>query len=321
MRDEVRGGTLLRGFRVGHWTHPERRTGVSVIVPEVRATASVDVRGGAPASRETDLLAPWRLVDRIDALVLSGGSALGLGTAHGVVEALAARGLGHRTSGGNVPIVPAAALFDLPVAGTDKDGVPHHPPVEAGALAYAAATATPEWGSVGAGRGATVGKQAGATHASRGGIGAACLELGPVHLGAVAAVNALGDVVDATGSVISGCGAGPEVPRALTADRLEEGGTGLEPLENTTLVALLTDAPLDKAGAFRIAIAGHDGLGLAIRPAHTRFDGDSVFVLGTGEAEPVSPVDVTADVLAAHAARVVAAAVRHAVSHVGSLRA
>ncbi|NUO16565.1 MAG: P1 family peptidase, partial [Planctomycetaceae bacterium] len=235
-------------------------------MPDVRAIASVDVRGGAPASRETDLLAPWRPVDRIDALVLAGGSAFGLGTAHGVVEALAARGLGHKTSGGNVPIVPAAAVFDLPFAGTDENGIPHHPPVEAGVLAYAAATATPEWGCVGAGRGATVGKQAGRVHASPGGIGAACLGLGPVQLGAVAAVNALGDVVDAAGTVVSGCRAGPEVPRSLTADRLMEGDAdAVTPLENTTLVALLTDAPLDKAGAFRIAIAGHDGLGRAIR--------------------------------------------------------
>lgn len=309
------GGALPPGFTVGHWTHPDRQTGTTVIVPETRAISSADVRGGAPASREVDLLAPWRTVDRIDALVFTGGSAYGLGTAHGVVEALAAAGLGHPTSGGPVPIVPAAAIFDLPLAGRDDDGIPVHPPVWAGRSAYEAATEMPGWGQVGVGRGATVGKVAGDDFAQPGGVGAACLEIGPVRLGAVAAVNSLGDVTEPDGEVIAGCIADPEVPRRFDPERLTEAEPReASPIENTTLVALLTDAAIDKVGAYRVAVAGHDGLGTAIRPAHTRFDGDSVFVLASGSAGVEASEAVTADVLAAAAAEVVSAAVRHAVS-------
>lgn len=311
----AQGGALPPGFTVGHWTHPDRRTGTTVIVPEARAISSAEVRGGAPASREVDLLAPWRTVDKVDALVLTGGSAFGLGTAHGVVEALAARGLGHPTSGGPVPIVPAAAIFDLPLAGRDDDGIPVHPPVWAGRSAYEAASERPEWGQVGVGCGATVGKVAGADFAQPGGVGAACLEIGPVRLGAVAAVNSLGDVTGPDGDVIAGCVADPRVPRRFDPERLTEAEPGVaSPIENTTLVAVLTDATIDKVGAYRVAVAGHDGLGMAVRPAHTRFDGDSVFVLASGRADVEAPGAVTADVLAAAAAEVVSAAVRHAVS-------
>jgi L-aminopeptidase/D-esterase-like protein len=288
--------TDVPGIRAGHWTG--EGAGVTVVLAPAGTIGSGEVRGSAPATRETDLLAPGRLVDRVDAVVLSGGSAFGLAAADGVVRWLAERGQGYPTSGGPVPIVVGAAIYDLPASGGEKPGA------DAG---YAAAVAAERGellasGAVGAGKAATVGKWQGAEYAVPGGVGTASIGLAGCTIGALAVVNALGDVIGEDGKVLAGSGRGPET--AFPDAR---------PFENTTLVVVATDAPLGRTECFLLAQAGHDGMARALRPAHTRFDGDTVFTLasGTGPA-----VDVTGlERLRAAAADTVATAIRRAVTH------
>ncbi len=249
------------------------------------------MRGGAPATRETALLEPTRLVDRVDAVVLTGGSAFGLAAADGVVRYLAERGQGFPTAAGPVPIVVAAALFDLPVTrAPGRD--------EGWAAAVDAARAVPAVpGRIGAGRGATVGKWRGREHAVAGGLGTAAVREGDATVGVLVACNPLGDVIGADGEVLAGSTA-------------PEGAPGFPlpaPLENTTLVVVATDARLGKAECYLLAQSAHDGLARAIRPAHTRYDGDFAAVLATGE------VDASPDRLRAAVTEAVAAAVRAAV--------
>lgn len=306
----LRGGAItdVAGIAVGHHTDTRRPTGCTVILADGGATGGVDVRGAAPGTRETDLLDPANAVDRVHAVLLAGGSAFGLAAATGVVDWLAARGIGVPVGPARVPIVPAAILFDLWV------GDPAiHPDASAGRAACDAASDTaPAEGSIGAGAGATVGKLWGIGRAMKGGVGTASLRVGAATVGALVAVNAIGDVIDpATGSPLAGArdadGRGPmgttaallagDLPAALSV-----GGA-------TTIGVVATDAVLDKAGCRRLAQAGHDGLARTIDPVHTRFDGDTLFALATGRAPaPVHPV-----VLAAAAATVTAAAVLRAV--------
>ena len=252
---------------------------------------SGEVRGGAPATREAALLEPGRLLERVDAVVLCGGSAFGLAAADGVVRFLAERGQGFPTGAGPVPIVVAAGLFDLPV-----DRPPG--PDEGYAAAVDAARGEPaRSGRLGAGRGATVGKWRGRDHAVPGGIGTSSALEGDATIGALVACNALGDVMAASGEVLAGSTASPE----------QSGFPAESPLENTTLVVVATDARLEKAECHLLAQSAHDGLARALRPAHTRYDGDFAVALATG--------DVTAhpDRLRVAAADVVARAVRAAV--------
>lgn len=259
--------TRVPGVRVGHWTGPD--TGVTVVWPPAGTVGSGEVRGGAPASRELALLEPTRLVERVDAVVLSGGSVFGLAAADGVVRFLAERGQGFPTSAGPVPIVVAAALFDLPVARAPG-------PDEGYAAAVAAARGEPaSSGRIGAGRGALVGKWRGREHAVPGGLGTAALTEGPVVVGALVAVNAAGDVIGAGGSVLAGSGAPSGTP----------GFGAVSPFEQTTLAVVATNARLGKGECHLVAQSAHDGLARAIRPAHTRYDGDTVFALATGEVE------------------------------------
>jgi L-aminopeptidase/D-esterase-like protein len=252
---------------------------------------SGEVRGGAPATRETALLEPTRLVDRVDAVVLAGGSAFGLAAADGVVRFLAERGQGFPTPAGPVPLVVAAALFDLPVSrvpGAD-DGW--------SAVLDAARSEPAVSGRIGAGRGATVGKWRGRGHAVAGGLGTAAVREGPATVGALVACNPLGDVIAADGEVLAGS----------TAPEGTPGFPVPTPFENTTLVVVATDARLGKADCHLLAQSAHDGLARAIRPAHTRYDGDFAAVLATGE------VDASPDRLRVAATDAVAAAVRAAV--------
>lgn len=289
-------GRLGPGVRVGHWTAPGGTTGTTVVVPDAPAIAGVDVRGNAPATRETDALAPWRLVERVDAVVLSGGSALGLGSANTVAEAMVRRGRGVPTPGGPVPIVPAACIFDLVASGGTW------PPAEAGALALDVATAEPPWGRVGAGAGATVGKVHGAEWAVPGGVGAECEEVAGVALGAIVVANALGDVVGESGEVVAGSRAAPGTEPVAPITRT-----------NTTVAVVTVDAVFAPAEAYVLAQAAHDGFARCLRPSHTRYDGDTVFVLATGTGPaPADPGIVDAAVAAV--AGIVAAATRHAVT-------
>lgn len=275
------GLTAVAGIEVGHATVETRPTGCTVVLARGGAVAAVDVRGGAPGTREIALLDPVATVQEAHAVVLCGGSAFGLDGASGVVRFLEERGIGFPTAVARVPIVPAAILFDLAIG---DPGV--RPTADTGYRAAAAASAGPVGeGSVGAGAGATVGKLHGMTRAMKGGVGTAARRLADgTTVAALAAVNAVGDVVDpATGRVVAGVRS--EDGRTLAdVRRLLAGAEALpRPLgENTTLVVVATDATLTKAQATKMAQMAQDGLARAIVPSHTPWDGDTVFVLATG---------------------------------------
>ena len=257
--------TAVPGVEVGHWTDTESVTGVTVISLPEPNRAAVEVRGAAPGTRETALLAPGMSVETVQAIVFSGGSAFGLGSADGVMAELAAAGRGHPTPAGPVPIVPAAILFDLIV------GTPVAPDAAAGAAAYASRSADPVTvGSVGAGTGATVSKWRGFESMRKAGVGSAAVGLGNVTVGALAVVNAVGDVIDLDGRWVTG-GPDGEGPAIVASGR-----------ENTTLVAVATDALVPRADLLRLCVRSHDALAATLRPAHTRYDGDIVFAVSCG---------------------------------------
>jgi L-aminopeptidase/D-esterase-like protein len=265
--------TSIAGVRVGHWTDAVARTGCTVLLFDPPgAVTSVLVLGAAPGSRETALLAPEKTVDRVHALLLAGGSAFGLDAATGVMQYLEARGIGFATPFGVVPIVPAAVLFDLSVGDPGR-----RPDAEAGrAAAAAASAASVAMGAVGAGTGATVGKFAGFDRAQRSGLGVSVVRVQGALVGALAVSNAMGDLVDpATGELVAGCGLGAD-PEAAAALFAPVAGA------HTTLVAVVTDAPLSKAGAHALTMAAHVGIAQVTRPSHTVSDGDTAFVSSVG---------------------------------------
>jgi L-aminopeptidase/D-esterase-like protein len=258
------------GIRVGHWTDADARTGCTVVLAEDGgAVAGVDVRGSAPGTRETDLLRPTALVERVHAICLAGGSAFGLAAADGVMRRLAERGVGVPTGVRPVPIVPAAILFDLGVGDPDA-----FPDADAG---YAAAVAAESndgrlEGAVGAGTGATVAKLGGGPGVASG-VGSAARRLSDGStVGALLANNALGEIRSRDGRLIA---AAADAPASTSAP-------------NTTLVVVATDAPLDRAQCRKLAELGHDALAIGIRPTHTMFDGDVVFTLATGDGSRVA---------------------------------
>jgi L-aminopeptidase/D-esterase-like protein len=259
--------------------------------------ASGEVRGGAPASRETALLDPHRLVEHVDAVVLTGGSAFGLAAADGVMRALEAQGRGFSTVGGPVPIVPTAAVYDLVGSGGARPGP------EEGAAAFAAAQpgAAFETGRVGAGAGATVGKWKGADDRVPGGLGSAAVRVDDAVVGALAVVNAIGDVVGDDGRVLAGSTAPPDTQPFPQPLPFEEG-------EHTTLVVVATNARLTKLDCHLVAQTAHHAMSRTLYPSHTRFDGDLTFALATGE------VDAHLDRLRVGATDVVVDAIRNAVS-------
>lgn len=285
--------TEVRGVRVGHWTDPVARTGCTVVLLPEGTVASGEVRGGAPATRDFELLAPERTVDRIDAVVLSGGSAFGLAAADGVMGVLEEAGVGFRTPAGPVPIVVGLSLFDLLVGDAHV-----RPGAAEGAAAARAATDGPvELGLVGAGGGATAGKWRGIGQRVDTGLGGAVVRHGDLVVAALIAVNAFG-AVDHGGSVPDDAldwvpqgfgppaGAGAEAP---AGDDLPARDGGAGAMENTTIGLVVTNARLDKVGCLVAAQGGHDGLGRALLPPHTRVDGDALVVAATGEVE--APVD------------------------------
>ena len=291
------------GLRVGHFTMAERMTGCSVVLAPEGAVGAVDVRGAAPGTRETDLLDPANLVDKVHAVVLSGGSAFGLDAATGVVRWLDEQGIGFETGYGRVPIVPAAVLFDLPVV-RPGDDPKARPGADAGyAACEAATTASPAAGNVGAGAGACVGKLFGLDRCMKGGIGNASVRVGPWVVGALVACNAVGDVIEPnTGQVLAGARTVDGKNLLDTQRALMAGERSSRPLPgtNTTIGVVATNATLTKAQAKRLAMSAHDGLARSIRPAHTTLDGDTLFALATGtEAGPVDLMLLT--VMAAEA--------------------
>jgi L-aminopeptidase/D-esterase-like protein len=276
--------TDVRGLEVGHFTDTMRPTGCSVVLTPAGASCGVDVRGAAPGTRETDLLDPANLVGVVHAVLLSGGSAWGLDAASGVMRWLEEQGVGlyvGSAPGQIVPIVPAAVLFDLHLGDARI-----RPGAEAGhAACRAASDEPPRQGNVGAGAGATVGKLFGMPYAMKGGIGTASVTLDGVSVGALIAVNALGDVVDpATGQPIAGARTedGRRLRNSVSAALAGDPPLSLLAGTNTTIGVIATDAPLTKAQCQRLAGAGHDGLARAVRPVHTMSDGDTLFALSTG---------------------------------------
>jgi L-aminopeptidase/D-esterase-like protein len=281
------------GLRVGHYTLTERLTGCSVVLAPEGAVGAVDVRGAAPGTRETDLLDPANLVDKVHAVLLSGGSAFGLDAATGVVRWLEEHHIGFETGYGRVPIVPAAVLFDLPVV-RPGDNPKARPGAEAGyAACEAASTSPPAAGNVGAGAGACVGKLFGLDRCMKGGIGNASVRVGPWVVGALVACNAVGDVIDpATGQVLAGARSANGRNLLDTQRAFLNGERGNRPLPgtNTTIGVVATNATLSKAQAKRLAMSAHDGLARSIRPAHTTLDGDTLFAMATGTEN--SPPDL-----------------------------
>ena len=278
--------TSVPGIRVGHYTDHENATGCTVVLCEGGAVGGVDVRGSAPGTRETDLLSPTAMVDRVHGVLLSGGSAFGLSAATGVVDYLEEHGIGIEFVNATIPIVPAAILFDL---GLVTDRV--RPGAAEGRLACESAGSGPvAEGSVGAGTGATVGKLLGRDRCLKGGIGTSSVDLGGgLMVGAIVAVNAVGGVVE------------PETGRIVAGPLAEDGRTMLDSMtlitdpgfedsrvragENTTIGVVATNADLTKAQANKLASVAHDGLAMAVRPAHLMGDGDTIFALATRQFE------------------------------------
>jgi L-aminopeptidase/D-esterase-like protein len=282
----------VEGVRAGHWTGAA--TGVTVILLPEGTVGSAEVRGGAPATRELALLDPARTVTRVDAITFAGGSAFGLAAADGVMRFLAERGQGFPTAGGVVPIVPAACVIDLVEAGGAR------PTAEDGYAAAVAATRDESLGTgrVGAGAGATVGKWLGREFGAHGGLGLASVDVDGARVAALAVVNAVGDVIEADGVVIKGSSAPAGSPAFPTPAPFEEQGA-----TNTTLVAIVTDARCDKVACHLLAQSGHDGMARAVRPSHTRFDGDLTIAVATGSVEAhldrlrIAAADVVADAI------------------------
>ncbi|MEL7565878.1 MAG: P1 family peptidase [Dehalobacterium sp.] len=276
--------TDIKGIKVGHAQDFEGASGCTVILCEKGAWAGADIRGGSPASRETDLLKPVNMVEKIHAVMLSGGSAYGLDAASGAMAFLEEKGVGFDVGIGVVPIVCGASLFDL-IVGDPKC----RPDKEMGYKACKNAGNEPVTeGNVGAGTGATVGKFLGIEHMMKSGLGIYALEIGELQVGAIVAVNALGDVVDVdTGKIIAGILNEDNTKLSNTEemiyaqyDRDKNIFTG-----NTTLGCVVTNAKLTKTQANKLASIAHDGFTRAIRPVHTMADGDSIFVMATGEIE------------------------------------
>ncbi|MDY7042445.1 MAG: P1 family peptidase [Chloroflexota bacterium] len=303
--------TDVAGIKVGHYTDKEAATGCTVVLCEGGAVGGVDVRGSAPGTRETDLLHPMRLVQEVQAVLLTGGSAYGLDAATGVMRYLEEKGIGFNVGVGVVPIVPAAVLFDLTIGRADV-----RPNAEAGYQACQAASDGPvAEGCVGAGTGATVGKLLGPKLATKSGLGTASQKIGKgIVVGAIVAVNAFGDVVDPqTGEILAGTRK-PVVGGFLNTVKRMQGDLGQTVLgfANTTLAVVATNAYLTKEMTNKVAQMAHDGLARAIRPVHTMFDGDTVFALATGKpskkgkgADPSVIGTAAAEVLASAAVRAV----------------
>ena len=296
------GLTAIPGIKVGHFTLSERLTGCTVVLAESGAVGGVDVRGGAPGTRETALLDPVNTVQEVHAVVLSGGSAFGLDAASGVVRYLDERDIGYRVGPNVVPIVVGAILYDLSVG----DNPRIRPDADCGYRAAGhASTETSAEGNVGAGAGATVGKWGGMARAMKGGLGTASITLDDgLTVAAIVAVNAVGDIIDpATGAVIAGVRTADG--RGLADARmLLRSGASNEPQSgaNTTIGVVATNATLTKAEATKVAQMAQDGLARTIYPAHTPGDGDTVFSLAMGtfsEAASLSTIGaLAADVMA-----------------------
>jgi L-aminopeptidase/D-esterase-like protein len=285
--------TRVPGIRVGHWSDPVGMTGCTVVLCPPGTVGSGEVRGGAPGTRETDVLAPGRLVREVHAVLLTGGSAFGLAAADGVMRWLEEGSVGFDTGVARVPIVPAAVLFDLAVG----DAGARPGPDQGYAACQASSDGPVPEGRVGAGTGATVAKLRGPHRAVPGGLGSAVRTVEGATVAALAAVNAYGEIIDGDGTPLAAALPGPE----------EESMPPWPAGTSTVISVVATDALLSKEEARDLAGAAHDGIAEAVRPAHTMWDGDTVFALATGGTEAPQPL------LERLAEEVLAEAVRRAV--------
>ena len=309
--------TDIPGIEIGQAQDDEALTGCTVILCRKGAVGGVDVRGSAPGTRETDLLNPINLVDKVHAVVLAGGSAFGLDAAAGVMKYLSEQKIGYGLGSARVPIVPAAILFDLGLGKSSR-----HPDSEMGYAAVSTAHAGPiTEGNVGAGTGASVGKIFGLAGAMKSGLGTTSIGIGGgVMVGAIVAVNAFGDVLDpSTGQIIAGArpaklgpvklGGSDQFADTLDVMRTFAGRTilSLATGGNTVIAVVATNARFNKAQVTKVAQMAHDGLARAVRPAHTMLDGDTIFALATGQKK----ADVS--IVGAFAAEALAQAIVRAV--------
>ncbi len=285
--------TAVPGVRVGHWTDDSSTTGCTVVVLPEPNVVAWEVRGAAPGSRETALLAPGMRIEQAQAIVLTGGSAFGLSAADGVMQALERDGRGHPTPAGRVPIVPAAVVFDLKPGGRrDRPG-----PAE-GEAAYRSAGDHPvELGLVGAGTGTTSAKWRGFENARPGGVGSAVVRWGDLIVGALVVLNAVGDVFTLEGEPLTGGPAVPGPPAIFP-----------QPGTSTTLAVVATNASLPRAELLRVAIRSQDAYSVCLRPAHTRYDGDACFVVGCGDLS--ENVDLVAEAAFEAVGRAIESAVK-----------
>lgn len=305
--------TDVPGIRVGHAQDWEAITGCTVVLCPPNTVGGVDQRGGAPGTRETDLLAPMHLVQHVNAVFLSGGSAFGLSVADGIMRYLEAQGIGYATPVARVPIVPGAILFDLDLGRADR-----RPDADMGYAACETANDGPvAQGCVGAGTGAKVGTMMGVAQATKGGMGSASVDLGDgLVVAALVAANSAGDVVDEDGRILAGLRDAPEGKSFLGSLNMMRMMARYSPAAgggNTVIGVVATNARLDKEGTNKVAQMAQDGLAQALRPAHTLFDGDTIFALSTGQ------IDANVSVIGAYGAMVVAQAIRNAVRAATSL--
>lgn len=308
--------TAVAGIKVGHFTLTERPTGCTVVIVDGDAVGGVAQRGGAPGTRETDLLDPVNLVDRVNAVVLSGGSAFGLDAATGAVRWLEEHDIGWNTGAGKVPIVPAAVLYDLSVG--NRPSI--RPTADCGYRAAAiAGTGPAAEGSVGAGAGATVGKIGGG-RSTKSGVGSAAIILpNGLVVAALVAVNAVGDIIDPdTGKTVAGV-RGPD-DRFVDARTLVRSGAYIRTArtgENTTIGVVATNAKLTKTEANRVALMADDGYARSIYPSHTTSDGDTIFALATGRWNGTADANAIGALAADVVARAVVRAATEATSAAG----
>ena len=302
---------LPDGFALGHWTEPEALTGCTVVLVPPGSRGGVDVRGGGPGTRETDVVSPFSNAPEVTAVVFAGGSAYGLAAADGVANWCEEQGRGYVTPSGRVALVPAAVVYDLAAGNPSvRPG-----PEQGRAACNAAMPGVPERGPVGAGTGAAVGKILGRDRASRAGIGYAAARVGEWTVAAFAVVNAVGDVIGADGSVLAGVtaddgslGRSSELLAELAGSWPPESVTR----EATTLVCVCTDAPLSKLDCAKVARMASAGIARAIDPVFTPFDGDVAFCLASGApAGDVGPGPIAA--CGSVAATVTAEAIRDSV--------
>ena len=302
--------TDVPGIRVGHAQDMEALTGCSVVVCPPNTVGGVDQRGGAPGTRETDLLRPMHAVQHVNAIMLAGGSAFGLAAADGAMRYLEEHGIGYETPFARVPIVPSAILFDLDMGRADR-----RPDAAMGyAACEAASDAVVIQGCVGAGTGAKVGSLLGTAYATKSGIGTASVDIGDgLIVSAMIAVNAIGDIVNKDGTILAGLRTPPDGKTFAGTFTLLTQMSRVVPGTNTVIGVIATNAKLDKESVNKVAQMAQDGLAQAIRPAHTMFDGDTLFALATGEI----PANVS--VIGAFAAEVTAEAIRNALRSAVSL--